>query len=240
MSLHPVGQAPAPTIELCDLSKVYEGPVQVQALRSISLIVDRGDFIGIMGPSGSGKSTLLNILGLLDSPTRGSYFLGGTDVARLGDRDRSRLRGTRIGFVFQSYHLLPHLTSLENVQLGLLYGSSASRRERAGLAREALRDIGLEHRMDSLCATLSGGEQQRVAIARAIVGRPNLLLCDEPTGNLDSTTSDEVLDSLSELHSQGLVIVLVTHDAGIVQRTTRVVRVRDGMIVEPQLAREGS
>jgi putative ABC transport system ATP-binding protein len=212
----------------------------VQALRSISLVVDHGDFIGIMGPSGSGKSTLLNILGLLDSPTQGSYLLGGTDVARLDDRDRSHVRGTRLGFVFQSYHLLPHLTSMENVQLGLLYGSAVPRRERAGLARDALRDVGLEHRIHSLCATLSGGEQQRVAIARAIVGRPDLLLCDEPTGNLDSTTSEEVLDSLSKLHTQGLVIVLVTHDSAIVQRTTRVIRVRDGIIVEPDPATEGA
>ena len=239
MRLPPGGQAGAPSIELSDISKVYEGPVRVQALRSISLVVDQGDFIGIMGPSGSGKSTLLNILGLLDSPTYGSYLFGGTDVAHLDDRDRSHLRGKQLGFVFQSYHLLPHLTSVENVQLGLLYGSAVPRRERAGPAREALRDVGLEDRTDSLCATLSGGEQQRVAIARAIVGRPNLLLCDEPTGNLDSTTSEEVLDCLSKLHSQGLVIVLVTHDSGIVHRTTRVVRVRDGMLVEPQPALEG-
>ncbi|WP_405938114.1 ABC transporter ATP-binding protein [Streptomyces sp. NBC_00726] len=214
----------------------YPGPPAVTALLPCDLEVHQGDFVTVVGPSGSGKSTFLNIVGLLDSPTQGRYRLSGVDTGQLGDATRSALRGRRIGFVFQAFHLLPHRTAAENVQLALVYRRVA-RRERADRARELLARVGLGHRADALPTTLSGGERQRVAIARALVGTPSVLLCDEPTGNLDTATSEQVLGLLEELNSDGVTIVVITHDPSVAARGTRTLSIRDGVLTEPQARR---
>jgi putative ABC transport system ATP-binding protein len=223
---------PAPVIELRGLARTYPGPPPVAALRPADLVIEAGDYVAVTGPSGSGKSTLLHLLGLLDAPTAGRYLLDGLDTGGLGDRDRSGLRGRRIGFVFQAFHLLPYRTALENVLLAELYNQTP-RAARLPAATDALRAVGLEHRLDALPTTLSGGEGQRVAIARALVNRPSLLLCDEPTGNLDSRNAAAVLDLLDELNAAGFTIVVITHDPAAAAHARRTIAISDGILLEP-------
>ncbi|TDC22659.1 ABC transporter ATP-binding protein [Streptomyces sp. 8K308] len=218
-----------PVIELQGAALTYPGPPPVPALRPCDLVVSRGEFVVVTGPSGSGKSTLLNILGLLNAPTGGSYFLDGVDTSAMRDRERTVLRGRRIGFVFQSSHLLPRRTALENVTLAMLHGG-VPRRERAGRAREALKRVGLGHRVEALPSRLSGGERQRVAIARALAVRPALLLCDEPTGNLDTASTEGVLSLLTALHRDGITLVVITHDPLVAERGDRSLLIRDGVM----------
>ena len=221
----------APVIELRGLARTYPGPPPVPALRPADLVIAAGDYVAVTGPSGSGKSTLLHLLGLLDAPTAGCYLLDGVDTSALGDRDRSALRGSRIGFVFQSFHLLPYRTALENVLLAELY-NQAPRAGRAQAAVEALTAVRLGHRLDALPTTLSGGEAQRVAIARALVNRPSLLLCDEPTGNLDSQNAAAVMDLLDQLNEAGFTIVVITHDAAVAAHAGRRIANSDGVLAE--------
>ena len=236
-SKRPVGERTEtpPVIELRGLARTYPGPPPVEALRPADLVIPQGDYVTVTGPSGSGKSTLLHLLGLLDTPTGGSYLLDGLDANTMRDRDRSALRGRRIGFVFQSFHLLPYRTAEENVLLAQLYNHTprASRRDQA---RDALDGVGLRHRVDALPTTLSGGERQRVAIARALVNRPSLLLCDEPTGNLDSQNAATVLDLFDELHAAGLTVVVITHDPNVARRANRTVAIKDGLLEAPHSA----
>jgi putative ABC transport system ATP-binding protein len=220
-----------PVIELRDLTRTFPGTEPVHALRDASLRVDRGDYVSIIGPSGSGKSTLLHILGLLDRPTSGDYLLDGLPTGTASEADRAALRGGRIGFVFQSFHLLPHRTVLDNVLLATLY-SGVPRTERRARALAALDRVGLNHRLDFMPPVLSGGERQRVAIARAVIASPHVLLADEPTGNLDQVTSGGVLDLFDELHRDGLTLVVITHDPGVSMRAQRRVRIADGMLTE--------
>ncbi len=221
----------APVVELDAVSRVFDGNPPVSALDEASLTIDRGDYVAIIGPSGSGKSTLLHLLGLLDAPTDGTYYLDGIDTKDLSEGDRAGLRSSRIGFVFQSFHLLGHRTTVENVMLAEVYrpGSKAGRRERA---EAALTQVGLDHRLDAYPTTLSGGERQRVAVARALTGSPSLLLADEPTGNLDSVTSGQILDLFDELHRAGLTLAVITHDDDVAQRAQRRVRINDGVLTE--------
>ena len=221
----------APVVELTDLTRVFPTEPPVLALRGVQLTVEAGDHVAVVGASGSGKSTLLNVLGLLDRPSGGSYRLDGIDTAQLSDRQRAGERGRRIGFVFQSFHLLSHRPVEENVMLAELYRGE-SRRGRFERAVAALELVGLGHRIGFLPTRLSGGERQRVAIARAIVGSPSLLLCDEPTGNLDSENTAAVLDLFDELGAKGLTILVITHDNTVAARARRVVRMRDGVLDE--------
>jgi putative ABC transport system ATP-binding protein len=223
--------APPPVLDLQGVCKAYPGSPPVTALHPTHLRVETGDFLAVVGPSGSGKSTLLNLLGLLDRPTHGSYRLSGTDVATLTERDRAALRGRRVGFVFQAFHLLPHRTALENVALARLYVTARGEHRQADAAR-ALRRVGLGHRLDALPSRLSGGERQRVAIARAVVNTPDILLCDEPTGNLDSATAGAVMDLLAELNQAGVTIAVITHDPAVAQRARRQVTILDGRLSE--------
>ncbi|MBD0672199.1 ABC transporter ATP-binding protein [Streptomyces sp. CBMA156] len=216
-------------IELAGVGRSFPGTPPVVALHPCDLTVGRNDYVAITGPSGSGKSTLLHLLGLLDTPTTGSYALDGIDTGRLSDRDRSTLRGRRIGFVFQSFHLLPNRTAEENVLLAQVYNRTP-RAGRGEAARAALRQVGLGHRAHSLPTVLSGGERQRVAIARALVNRPSLLLCDEPTGNLDSANATTVMDHFAHLHGQGYTLVVITHDPAVAARAQRTVRISDGRL----------
>ncbi|MEU7036838.1 ABC transporter ATP-binding protein [Streptomyces sp. NPDC046237] len=216
-------------MEFRQVGLTYPGPPPVDALRPCDLTVRRGEFVAVVGPSGSGKSTFLNIAGLLDAPTTGTYLLDGIDTGTLRDADRTALRGRRIGFVFQSFHLLPQRSALENVTLALVY-NGAPRRERAARAREALEQVGLGHRVDTLPTRLSGGERQRVAVARALVTRPSLLLCDEPTGNLDTANADAVLALLEKLHAEGMTVLVITHDPAVAARARRTVTIRDGRL----------
>jgi putative ABC transport system ATP-binding protein len=220
-----------PVIELRGLARTYPGPPPVPTLRPADLVIEAGDYIAVTGPSGSGKSTLLHLLGLLDSPTAGSYLLDGLDTSRLGDRDRSALRGSRIGFVFQAFHLLPYRTALENVLLAQMYNQTP-RSARVRAAVDALDAVRLGHRLDALPTTLSGGECQRVAIARALVNRPSLLLCDEPTGNLDSRNAAALMDLLDQLNAAGFTIVVITHDASVAAHAGRTVAMSDGVLSE--------
>jgi putative ABC transport system ATP-binding protein len=218
-------------LELENICKVYQmGDTEVRALDGVSLTIREGEMVSLMGPSGSGKSTLMNIIGCLDQPSSGSYRLAGREVAELGEWDQARLRNQEIGFVFQSFNLLPNLTALQNVELPLIY-AGMSTAERHGLARQALTRIGLEHRIHHKPRELSGGQQQRVAIARALVNQPKLLLADEPTGNLDSKASVEILAIFQELHRRGMTIVMVTHEPDIANYTQRILRFRDGKLV---------
>ena len=222
-------------IELQAIAKRYEraaaagGPVD--ALADVSLHIGRGEFVAIVGPSGSGKSTLLGILGALDLPTVGRYTFDGEDVARLGPAGQARFRNRRIGFVFQSFHLMPRTTALENVELPLVYSDRASIE---GLGRRALEAVGLADRMHHTPGELSGGQQQRVAIARALVNEPDLLLADEPTGNLDPDSAAEVMRLLDALHRAGRTIVLVTHDLAMAARAGRIVRIEAGRVVSDE------
>jgi putative ABC transport system ATP-binding protein len=219
-----------PIIRLDRISRTYAmGKLAVHALNDVSLQVRQGEFVAIVGPSGSGKSTMMNILGCLDRPTAGQYLLAGTPVARLDDDALARLRSRTIGFVFQSYNLLPRTTALDNVTTPLLY-QNVSRRDRAARARAALERLGLGDRLDHEPSELSGGEQQRVAIARAIVTDPAMLLADEPTGNLDSASGREVMGILHELNDAGRTIVLITHDAEVARAADRQIHLLDGRI----------
>ena len=221
----------SPVIELRQLARTYPGPPPVAALRPASLVINAGEYVAVTGPSGSGKSTLLHLLGLLDWPTAGSYLLDGTDTSAMTDKQRCALRGSRIGFVFQSFHLLPYRTAAENVLLAELYNQTP-RAGRLEAAVAALRAVGLGHRLDAPPTRLSGGEAQRVAIARALVNRPSLLLCDEPTGNLDSRNAAIVMDLLSQLNAACFTVVVITHDPTVAARAGRTVSIKDGELRE--------
>jgi putative ABC transport system ATP-binding protein len=220
-------------ITLENISKTYRmGQVQVPALRGVSMHIPQGEMVAIMGPSGSGKSTLMNIIGCLDVPTSGKYLLDGEDVSRLGEDRLAQVRNQKIGFVFQTYNLLPRLTALANVELPLLYGKGRDRRQRS---LDALARVGLQDRVHHHPMELSGGQQQRVGIARALVKQPALVLADEPTGNLDTRSSDEIMNILQELNRQeGLTVVIVTHEPDIAACTNRVITMRDGVVVTDQ------
>lgn len=216
-----------PIAQLSGVTRFFPGPPPVNALRGIDLSVDRGDYLAIIGPSGSGKSTMLNTLGLLDRPSTGTFLFEGIDVAELSEDERASLRARAIGFVFQSFHLMPTRTVLENVMLAGTY-AGLSREEREPLARRALERVGLAHRIDFTPNTLSGGERQRVAIARAVCTSPRLLLADEPTGNLDRANSKAIMGLFDELSADGLTIVMITHDEAVAQAAGRRVRINDG------------
>ena len=221
----------APLLDLQGVSRVYDtGRIAVSALQDVYLSVAHGEFLAIVGPSGSGKSTLMNILGCLDRPTAGIYRLDGHPVEELSDDQLAEVRSRAIGFVFQSYNLLPRTSALENVATPLLY-QGVSRRDRLARAREALERLGLGDRVDHEPSELSGGQQQRVAIARALVTRPRLLLADEPTGNLDSASGAEVMALLHDLHAAGMTVILITHDADVAMAASRQVHVRDGRLL---------
>jgi len=220
-----------PVIELCGVARTYPGPPCVSALRPTDLAVSPGEYLAVVGPSGSGKSTLLNVVGLLDRPSTGSYLLDGIDTGSLSESGRCALRGHRIGFVFQAFHLLPHRTATENVALAQIY-TGPGRSERQAAAQRALRDVGLGHRLDALPSTLSGGECQRVAVARALVNRPSLLLCDEPTGNLDSKNAAALMSLLDQLNADGFTIVVITHDGAVAAHASRAIAISDGQLSE--------
>lgn len=219
-------------LDVADVTKVYRGggEVPVQALRGVSFVVEEGEFLAIMGPSGSGKTTLLGILGLLDRPSAGSYRLVAEEMASLSETRRAHVRGKRIGFVFQAFNLLPRSTAYKNVELPLVY-AGVGRRERRTRSLAALGEVGLAERAQHRPSQLSGGEQQRVAVARALVVEPSVLLLDEPTGNLDSKSAEEVLSILERVHERGATIVLVTHSNEVAERASRILRVADGEIV---------
>ena len=226
------------TIRVVDVHKVYAmGENRVHALRGVSLDVEPGGFVAIMGASGSGKSTLMNILGCLDRPTSGSYILDGTDVSRLTKKALAHIRNQRLGFVFQGFNLLPRTTALENAQLPAIY-APITKQERIARATQALALVGLANRAHHFPSQMSGGQQQRVAIARALVNRPSILLADEPTGNLDSRTSVEIMAVLQQLNNRGLTIVLVTHEHDIAQFAKRVIVFRDGKIRKDEPVRD--
>ncbi|HIS69004.1 MAG TPA: ABC transporter ATP-binding protein [Candidatus Gallacutalibacter stercoravium] len=218
-------------IELDDIKKIYPtGDTAVYALNGVSLNVGNGEFVAIVGQSGSGKSTLMNILGCLDTPTQGSYYLNGEAVATMDDRRLSEIRNRQIGFIFQGYNLIPGLDAIENVELPLLY-RGIPRNQRRQMSKAALERVGLKTRMHHRPAQMSGGQQQRVAIARAIAARPPLILADEPTGNLDSRSGMEILNILRGLHQEGKTVILITHDNDIAASSDRIIRIHDGQIV---------
>lgn len=217
-------------VEVRDICKVYNpGENEVRALDHVSLSIEKGEFVAIIGQSGSGKSTLMNMLGCLDVPTSGEYYLNGKDVSTLSDDEQSDIRNREIGFIFQGFNLISNLTAQENVELPLIY-RGVPRKERERLAVESLKIVGLSHRMDHKPNEMSGGQQQRVAIARAIAAKPPVILADEPTGNLDSASSREILQILKELYLGGRTVILITHDNGIAAQAKRVIRIMDGRI----------
>ncbi|WP_155374423.1 ABC transporter ATP-binding protein [Catellatospora vulcania] len=218
-----------PVVSFAGVGLTYPGPPPVVALRPADLTINPGEYATVIGPSGSGKSSFLNVVGLLDRPTAGRYELDGIDVGGLKEADRTALRGRRIGFVFQSFHLLPYRSALENVALAQLYTGPPAR-EREARAAEALAKVGLSHRAHARPTTLSGGERQRVAIARALVNNPSLLLCDEPTGNLDSATAAAVLELLDQVHASGYTVIIITHDPNVAARGQRIITIRDGVL----------
>jgi len=218
-------------IQLDNITKVYKmGRTELAALREISLRVEQGEMVSITGPSGSGKSTLMNIIGCLDKPTSGQYRLEGIEVNKLNDNELAEIRNRKIGFIFQSFNLLPRTTALANVELPLIYIGAGNRRQRAS---QALESVGLAHRAKHRPSELAGGEQQRVAIARALINNPSIILADEPTGNLDTQTSKEIMLLFKQLNHQGITIVLVTHEADIAAYTQRTIRMRDGQVEAP-------
>jgi ABC-type lipoprotein export system ATPase subunit len=229
-----------PVVALAGISRSFEQDPPVHALRGVDLTIHPGEWLAVVGPSGSGKSTLLNILGLLDRPTAGTYTFDGIDIGGLDDLSRAGLRGRRIGFVFQAFHLLPHRTVLENVMLAELY-VGAPRQGRRERALRALAQVELSDRAEFLPTRLSGGQRQRAAIARALMGQPTLLLCDEPTGNLDTASAANILDILRQLAESGLTLVVITHDENVAGRADRRVRIVDGVLgeMEPVLAGDG-
>jgi putative ABC transport system ATP-binding protein len=225
------GSGGSNVIELAGVTRLYrDGEVSVEALRGVSFAVRAGEYLGIMGPSGSGKTTLLAILGLLDRPSDGSYRLDGEEMSKLNETRRARVRGKRIGFVFQAYNLLPRSTAEKNVELPLVY-AGVGRRERSRRIAEALDEVGLSERARHRPSQLSGGEQQRVAIARALVVEPSVILLDEPTGNLDSASAAEVLAILERVHRNGATIVMVTHSDEVAEHASRIIRLADGRVV---------
>jgi len=225
-------------IELRDIHKTYHlGEVDVPVLKGISLRVAQGELVALMGTSGSGKSTLMNILGCLDHPTTGEYWLDGEEISGLSSKQRARVRKRMIGFVFQTFNLLPRTSALENVVMPLAYVEDIAERQMRQRATELLQKVGLAERLDHQPSQLSGGQQQRVAIARSLVNQPRILLADEPTGNLDSRTSEEILQMFQGLNrSDGLTIILVTHDPGVANHAQRIVRIRDGLIEDSTVA----
>lgn len=226
-------------IDIKDLTKTYiMGEQTVRALRGVSLQIEKNEYVALMGPSGSGKSTLMNMLGCLDTPSSGSYVLNGADVSRLSDDELAGIRNKEIGFVFQTFNLIPRISALDNVALPLVYaGMSGSKRK--ARAREVLESVGLGTRVDHRPNELSGGQRQRVAVARALVNSPSIILADEPTGNLDSKTSIEIMALFEEIHRQGNTVILVTHEPDIAAHAHRIVRLRDGVIesdiINPQI-----
>jgi putative ABC transport system ATP-binding protein len=223
-------------IETHDLWKTYDmGAEKIHALRGVTVSVAKGEYVAIMGPSGSGKSTLMNLIGCLDTPSQGEYILNGTRVSTLDDDELARIRNREIGFVFQTFNLLPRATALHNVELPLIYNGTAPA-ERRRLAEEALHTVALSDRMSHKPNELSGGQRQRVAIARALVNRPSLILADEPTGNLDTVTGQDIMTLFDELHRQGNTIILVTHEADVAAFADRVIHVRDGKVEREDVA----
>lgn len=213
------------------MSKIYNpGENEVRALDRVSITIQRGEYVAIIGQSGSGKSTLMNMLGCLDVPTEGSYYLNGQNVSHLEDDELSDIRNKEIGFIFQGFNLITNLTALENVELPLIY-RGIGKKERRKLALDSLKQVGLEKRIDHKPAEMSGGQQQRVAIARAIAARPPVILADEPTGNLDSNSSSEIIQILRNMHREGRSIILITHDNDIAEQADRVIRIKDGKII---------
>ena len=225
-------------VEVRDMCKIYNpGENEVRALDHVNLKISRGEFVAIIGHSGSGKSTLMNMLGCLDVPTSGSYYLNGKDVSHLTDDELSDIRNLEIGFIFQGFNLIPNLTARENVELPLIY-RGGGRKEREALALDALETVGLSHRIDHKPNEMSGGQQQRVAIARAIAARPPVILADEPTGNLDSHSTQDIMSVLKDLHKSGRTVILITHDNDIAAQVKRVIRIKDGR-VEADYMNEG-
>jgi len=217
-------------ITIKDIGRKYViGTEVIHALKSVSLTIKQGEFVALMGPSGSGKSTLMNILGCLDTPTKGEYILNGINVSHMSDNQLAEVRNKEIGFVFQTFNLLPRSTSLDNVALPLIY-AGAGKKERDERAKKALENVGLGNRVTHKPNELSGGQRQRVAVARALINNPSIILADEPTGNLDTKTSIEIMGLLEEIHSKGNTIILVTHEEDIAQHAHRIVRMRDGLI----------
>ena len=234
-TVDPAQPTAPPVVDTRGVEKTYVmGDMQVHALRGVTLRIGRGEFIAVMGASGSGKSTFMNLVGCLDKPTKGDYLLSGEDVSRLSRDQLARARGQRIGFVFQGFNLLPRTSALENVELPMLY-QGVPGKERHDRAAEALARVGLGDRVDHTPAQLSGGQQQRVAIARALVNRPALLLADEPTGNLDSQTSEEVMRIFQTLNDLGLTVLLVTHELDIADHARRIVNFKDGLVLSDHL-----
>jgi putative ABC transport system ATP-binding protein len=219
-------------IDIKDVTKTYQmgAETTVRALDGVSVAIEQGDYVAIMGPSGSGKSTLMNLIGCLDTPSSGSYQLNGREIAAMGDDDLAQIRNKEIGFIFQTFNLLPRADAVQNVELPLVY-SGLARRERKERAIQALESVGLGERKHHRPNEMSGGQRQRVAIARALVNRPSILLADEPTGNLDSKTGEEILALMDDLHAKGNTIILVTHEDELAQHAARVIRLRDGKIV---------
>lgn len=226
-------------IEVKNLMKIYNpGENEVRALNDVSLQISRGEFVAVIGQSGSGKSTFMNMLGCLDVPTSGSYYLNGKDVAGLSDDELSEIRNKEIGFIFQGFNLIPNLTALENVELPLIYRNVPAT-ERRELSIVSLKKVGLQNRMDHKPSEMSGGQQQRVAIARALAAAPPVILADEPTGNLDSASSKEIMQILKSLHEEGRTVILITHDNKIAASAKRVIRIMDGKIVSDTSLEDG-
>lgn len=217
-------------IDIQAIGKTYRiGEVEVHALRSVDLNIKKGEYVALMGPSGSGKSTLMNILGCLDTPSRGTYVLNGTQVSKMTDNELAEIRNKEIGFIFQTFNLLARNTAIDNVALPLVY-AGVGKKERISRAEKSLTDVGLGDRMEHKPNELSGGQRQRVAIARALVNNPSIILADEPTGNLDTKTSHEIMDLLEQIHENGNTVIIVTHEEDIAKRAKRIVRLRDGVV----------